>query len=130
MGFNYLKATEPLRGDSFLFTIKFPDIPGTHLIDLGRMKGRVDLGATEWFCRSCNTVDDLSTKICVPNKTKSVNVKDFNMVTRIYEAKTLVKHISCDCKCKFNSATCNSNQKWNNDKCQCECKFTETAKKL
>ena len=24
MGFNCLKATEPLRGDSFLFTIKFP----------------------------------------------------------------------------------------------------------
>ena len=30
---------EPLRGGSFLFTTKFPDIPGTHLIDLGRMKG-------------------------------------------------------------------------------------------
>ena len=23
----------------------------------------------------------------------------------------MVKHISCDCKCKLNSATCNSNQK-------------------
>ena len=33
----------------------------------------------------------------------------------MYEAKTLVKHISCDCKCKFNSITCDSNQKWNND---------------
>ena len=31
-------------------------------------------------------------------------------------------HISCDCKCKFDSATSNSNQKWNNNKCQCECK--------
>ena len=27
--------------------------------------------------------------------------------------KTLVKHISYDCKCKFTSTTCNSNQKWN-----------------
>ena len=27
------------------------------------------------------------------------------------EAKTMVKHISCDCKWKFNSTTCNSNQK-------------------
>ena len=44
------------------------------------------------------------------------------MITRIKEAKTLVKHISCDCKCKFNSTTCNSNQKWNNDKCRCPCK--------
>ena len=30
---------EPLRGGSLLFTTKFPVIPGTHFIDLGRMKG-------------------------------------------------------------------------------------------
>ena len=29
MGFNYLKATEPLRGGSLLFTTTFPEIPGT-----------------------------------------------------------------------------------------------------
>ena len=29
---------EPLRGGSLLFTTKFPKIPGTHFIDLGRMK--------------------------------------------------------------------------------------------
>ena len=49
VGFNCLKATEPLQGDSLLFTTKFPEIPGTHLIDLGRIKGWVDLGATQWF---------------------------------------------------------------------------------
>ena len=27
------------RGGSLLFTAKFPEISGTHLIDLGRMKG-------------------------------------------------------------------------------------------
>ena len=30
---------EPLRGGSLLFTIQFPEIPGTHFINLGRMKG-------------------------------------------------------------------------------------------
>ena len=30
---------EPLRGGSLLFTPQFPDIPGTHFTDLGRMKG-------------------------------------------------------------------------------------------
>ena len=30
---------EPLLGGSLLFTTKFPKIPGTHFIDLGRMKG-------------------------------------------------------------------------------------------
>ena len=28
-----------LRGGSLLFTTKFPEVPGTHFIDLGRMKG-------------------------------------------------------------------------------------------
>ena len=40
---------EPLQGASLLFTTKFPEIPGTHFIDLGRMKGWVDLGATQRF---------------------------------------------------------------------------------
>ena len=44
-----LKATEPLQGDTLLFTTKSPGVPGDHLIDLGRMKGRIDLGATQWF---------------------------------------------------------------------------------
>ena len=51
----------------------------------------------------------LMTYICVPSKTKDVKV--CNMVTRINEAKTLVKHISYDCKCKLNSTTFNPNQK-------------------
>ena len=38
-GVNCLKATELLREDSFLFTIKSPGVPETHFIDLGRMKG-------------------------------------------------------------------------------------------
>ena len=38
MGFSYLKTTKPLRRDSLLSTIKYPEIPGTHLIDFGTMK--------------------------------------------------------------------------------------------
>ena len=33
-----LKATEPLRAGSLVFTTKFPGIPDTHVIDLGKMK--------------------------------------------------------------------------------------------
>ena len=50
------------------------------------------------------------------------------MIARITEAKTLVKHISCDCKCKFNNTTCNSNKKWNDNKCPWECKKFHTCK--
>ena len=49
MGFNCLKATEPLQGDSLYFTTKSPGVPSTHFIVLGRMKGCADLGATRWF---------------------------------------------------------------------------------
>ena len=38
-------------------------------------------------------------------------------------------HISCDCKCKFNSTTCNSKQKWNSTTCQCDCKNYRKCKK-
>ena len=37
------------------------------------------------------------------------------MITGIRESKTLTKHILCDCKCKFGSSKCSSNQKWNNN---------------
>ena len=30
---------EPVRGGSLLFTTKFPEVSGTHFIDLERMKG-------------------------------------------------------------------------------------------
>ena len=67
-------------------------------------------------------------KYAFPVNEKSINVKVFNMTTRINEAKALVKHISCDYKWKFNSTTCNSIQKWNNSK-HSECKKRWTAKK-
>ena len=44
------------------------------------------------------------------------------MITNKNGAEAITEHISCDCKCKFNSTTCNSKQKWNNETCQCEFK--------
>ena len=45
--------------------------------------------------------------ICVPKETKDINVKAFNIITNKNEAKAIAKHISCSCKCKFNSTICN-----------------------
>ena len=42
---------------------------------------------------------------------KAINIKVFNMITIKNEVKTMAKHIPCDCKCRLNSITCNSNQK-------------------
>ena len=68
---------------------------------------------------SCNV---LSRKICVPKETKYIHFKAFHMITNKNEAKAMAEHISCGFKFKFNSAGCNSNQKWNDKTCQCECK--------
>ena len=80
------------------------------------------------YNRNFNPVNDLSMRICVPSKTKDVNVKVFNMITKGNEAKTPAKHNSCDCKYKFIGIYCNSNQKWNNEPCQSKCKNCRTSK--
>ena len=65
----------------------------------------------------CNTVNDLSNKLSAPNKTEDLNLSVFNMIMGINESKTLTRHISCECKCKFDKRKRNSNQWWSNDKC-------------
>ena len=59
---------------------------------------------------SCNTLNDFSDKVCVPNKREDLNLSVFNMITGINYSKVLTKHISCECKCRFDGRKCNSNQ--------------------
>ena len=99
-----------------------PTLTDLNLIELKYYPFMIGLGECNG---SCNV---LSPKMCRPKK-KMTNIKEFNMVKNKNEAKAMTKHISCDCKCKFNSTTCNSNQKWNNKTCQCECKSHCKSKK-
>ena len=62
-------------------------------------------------------------------KKKDINNNLFNIITNRNETKAMIEYISCDCKCKFSSTTCNSNQKWNNKTCQCKCKNYRNCKK-
>ena len=41
-------------------------------------------------------------KYVFQTKTEDFNLSVFNMIAEINESKTLTKHISCKCKCKFN----------------------------
>ena len=66
------------------------------------------------YSGSCNV---LLLRICVPKKTKDIDIKVFNMIKNKNEAKTMAKHISCVRKCKFNGTIGSSNQKWNNKTC-------------
>ena len=43
-----------------------------------------------------------SCKVCIPNKTKALNLNIFNMTTGLNESKALTKHISCECMMEEN----------------------------
>ena len=64
----------------------------------------------------------MSNKLPLPNKTEDLNLSVFSMIAGINESKTLTKHISYKCKCKFDGKKYNSNQRWKNDKYRCESK--------
>ena len=66
---------------------------------------------------SCNTLNGLSYKVCVPNKTEDLNLTVFSIMKGINESKKLTKHISCESKCRFDRRKSNLNQLWNNGKC-------------
>ena len=87
------------------------------LINLHPDENSQELG---YYPFGVNTLNDLSIKVCVPNKTEDLNIHVINMITGVNESKILTKHVSCQCKCKFDGRKCNSNQKWNNNKCWCE----------
>ena len=55
---------------------------------------------------SCNTINDLSNKVCILNKAEDLNLSVFNMVTGINESETVTKHILCECKCKLDGTKC------------------------
>ena len=46
---------------------------------------------------SCNTLNDLSNKMYVPNKKEDLNLNVFNMITRINESETFLIAFSIYC---------------------------------
>ena len=40
-----------------------------------------------------NTLNDLSDKLCVPNKIQHLNLSMLNMITKANESKILTKHL-------------------------------------
>ena len=57
--------------------------------------------------KSCNNPNDLSNKVCIPNITEYLNLKVSIIITGINESKTLIKHISWECKCRPDGRKCN-----------------------
>ena len=64
---------------------------------------------------SCNTLDDPTAKLCVPNVIKSVNINVYNFLMRLNETRNVLRHESCKCVCRLNSSLCKSKQIWNSN---------------
>ena len=43
--------------------------------------------------KSRNTLNDLPSVVCVPNKTEDLKLSVFNMITGVHESRSLPKHI-------------------------------------
>ena len=50
---------------------------------------------------SCNTLNDLSNRVCGLNKTEDLNLIVIYLIAGINESRTLTRHISCKYKCNF-----------------------------
>ena len=71
---------------------------------------------------SCNGINDSYAKLCVPDIIKNINMKVFNLISRISETRHTIWHKTCKCICRLSASICNNRQKWNEEKCRCECK--------
>ena len=70
----------------------------------------------------CNNINDPCARICVPDVTKDLNVKVFNLMSRTNKTRQIKWHESCKCICRIDKIICNNKQRWNKDICRCESK--------
>ena len=70
---------------------------------------------------SCNTLDNLMARLCVPNVIKGVNMQVYNFLMSLNETRNVLWHESGKSVCKLNSSIFNNKQIWNDDTCRCDC---------
>ena len=62
---------------------------------------------------SCNNINYPYAKLCVPDVSKNLNVKVFNLMWRTNKTRHIEWHETGKCECKFGSNICNNKQRWN-----------------
>ena len=60
---------------------------------------------------SCNNINKPYAKLCVPDVVKNINVKVFNLMSRINETRHIIWHETCKCICRLSASVCNSRQR-------------------
>ena len=59
----------------------------------------------------CSNINDPYAKLCVPDIIKNINVKAFNLTSRINETRQKIWHETCKCVCRLTSAVCNMEER-------------------
>ena len=65
---------------------------------------------TSKYSAICTNINDPYAKLCVPD-VKILNIKVFNLMSRINETIHLKWHEMCKCKCRLDSSVCNNKQR-------------------
>ena len=52
----------------------------------------------------------------------NINVKVFNLMESVNQARHIMWHKSCKCIYRLTASVCNNRQIRNKDKCRCECR--------
>ena len=71
---------------------------------------------------SCNNIKNPYAKLCVPDVSKNMNIKVFNLISRTNETRYIKWHETCKYKCRLDASVCNNKQRWSEDKCGYQCK--------
>ena len=70
---------------------------------------------------NCNNITNPYCRVCVPDITKNVTLKIFDLMTLTNKTKQMIIHESCKCICRLDPIVCSNKQKWNKNRCRCEC---------
>ena len=79
---------------------------------------------------SCNNVTNPYSRVCVPDITKNVTLKIFDLMTLTNKTKQIIIHESCKCSFRLDPTVCRNKQKWNKNKCRCGCLINKECNKI
>ena len=70
---------------------------------------------------NCNNISNPYSRVCIPDITKNVTLKIFDLMTLTNKTKQIIIHESRKCICRLDAIVCSNKQKWNKNKCRYEC---------
>ena len=80
----------------------------------------MEVNSNEPVFESCNNINNPYAKLCIPDIIKKINVKVFNLMSRINEIRQILWHETFKCVCKLSVSVYSNKQIWDDNKCRRE----------